>query len=113
MWLSCFSVPLASRGFSATGNLISAPLSIATMIEPSRKQAERAVSLKVFMPLLYYKLLVLFGKLLGLRQFPDLQSLGFTQRDFVFDIEDGTALLAGRDFGVGIGVVEVYDRGAP
>jgi hypothetical protein len=24
-----------------------------------------------------------------------------------------TALLAGRDFGTGIGVVEVYDRGAP
>ncbi|MFZ1220551.1 MAG: hypothetical protein WAO00_14755 [Chthoniobacterales bacterium] len=37
-------------------------------------------------------MLVLLGKLLGFRQFLDLQSLRFTQRDFVFDIEDGLAL---------------------
>ena len=92
MLLSCFAVPPANRGFSAIGKRISAPLSIETMIEPSRKQAEQAVSLKVFMPLLDYKLLVLLGKLLGFGQFVDLQSLRFAKFDFAFDIEYGFAV---------------------
>ena len=92
MLLSCCAVPFASLWLSATAKRISAPLSIETMIEPSLKQAERAVSLKMFMPLLDYKLLVLLGKLLRFRQFLDLQSLRFAQRDFVFNIEDGFAV---------------------
>jgi hypothetical protein len=44
------------------------------------------------MPLLDYKLPVLLGKLLGFRQFLDLQSLRFTQHNFVFDDEYGFAV---------------------
>ena len=75
IWLNCSAVPGASRGFSATGKRISLPLSRVMMIWPSRKTAERALSVKTLMPLLNNKLSVLRCKLLGLGQLPDLKPL--------------------------------------
>ena len=44
------SIPRASRGLAATGKRISAPLSIAITIWPSRNTAERALSVKMLIP---------------------------------------------------------------
>src|SRR5881392_2135313 len=51
--LNCSAVPCASFGFSATGKRISFPLSITIIIWPSRNTAERALSAKILMPLLF------------------------------------------------------------
>lgn len=49
------------------------------MIWPSRKTAERALSVNMLMPLLNNKLSMRVRKLLGFRQFSHLQSLGLPQ----------------------------------
>src|SRR5438105_1732496 len=74
MLLSCSAVPWARRGFSAAGKRSSTPLSRTTKIKPSRKPAERGVSVKALMPLLKDKFSILFRKLLGARKFMHLQS---------------------------------------
>ncbi len=73
--LNCAAVPRANRGFPATGKRISLPLAIATMIWPSRNTAERALSVKMFIPLRNNNAAMLRCKLLGLRQLPDLEPL--------------------------------------
>ena len=73
--LNCFAVPRANRGFSATGKRILAPLSIEIIMWPSRKTAERALSVNMLMPLLNDKTSMLGCKLLRLRQLPDLEPL--------------------------------------
>ncbi len=87
MWLSWIGVPSASRGFSATGKRSSTPLSIETMMNPSWKRAVRAVSVKVFMPLLDDKPLVSTRKLFGVGQFADLQADGFSKFNRRIDVE--------------------------
>ena len=57
--LSWDGVPLASRGFSGTGKRSCTPLCMEITMNPSSKQALRAVSAKVLMPLLDNKGLML------------------------------------------------------
>src|SRR4051794_40908442 len=88
MFCNCEGVPLARRGFSATGNRSSLPLSMEMTMNPSSKRADRAISVKVLMPLLNDKRLIGARKLLGTGQLPHLQAHGLAQLDHGFDIED-------------------------
>src|SRR5208283_1932484 len=76
---NCAGVPCASRGFPATGKRISLPLTMVIMIWPSRKTADRALSIKTLMPLLNNKPLMLSRKRLGLRQLSHLKPLRLAQ----------------------------------
>ena len=73
------------------GKRTDAPLSIAITMAPSSKWAERAVSIKMFMPLLDDKRLMVLCKLLRVRQLSHFQSDRFAQLDDRINIEDGLA----------------------
>src|ERR1035437_9236294 len=87
MWFNCGCMPRASRGLSATGKRISAPLSMRTMICPFRCSAVTAMSVNVFMPLLNYQLFIFFRKFFGLGQFPELEALRLAQFHLMFHLE--------------------------
>lgn len=86
--LTCSGVPRANRGLPATGKRITAPLSIAITIWPSRNSAERALSVKMLIPPLNNKGPVLGCKLLSFRQLSYLEPLGLAQFHGVLHIED-------------------------
>src|ERR1017187_5844864 len=85
---NCSAVPWASRGFPATGKRISFPLSRLRMIWPSRRTAERALSIKMLMPLFNNKPLMLGCKRLGFRQLPHLKPLGLAQLHCLLHFEN-------------------------
>ena len=84
MRFNCRAVPRASRGFTATGKRISAPLSMRTITKPSSQTAERAMSAKVFMPLLNYQLFIFFRKFFSPRQLAQLESLRLAEFHLIF-----------------------------
>ena len=84
---SCAGVPLASRGFVETGKRICAPLCMELTMKPSSKEADRAVSAKVLMPLLDDKCSVLPRKLLGMRKLRHLQTDGLAQFDHKVNVK--------------------------
>lgn len=61
------------------------------IISPFWKTADFALSVKMFMPLLNDKLPLFLRKPLCFRQFPDLESLGLSEFDGLFDVEDRLA----------------------
>ena len=98
MQFNCCGVPTASRGFSAAGKRISRPLSIRITTHPATYAAEEALSVKVLMPLLDYRLFIHFRKRLRLRQLRDFQPTRLAQFDLGLDLEHCfTAAVADMD----------------
>ena len=62
------------------------------MMSPLSCRAEAGVSIKVFMPLLDYKLLVFACQVLGFRQLLGLESNGFAENHLAFDFENSFAV---------------------
>lgn len=82
------------------------------IIFPFECFADMGVSIKVFMPFLYYKLLMLACKIFGLGKLTRLHSDRFTKRDLPFHDKNGfpvSALHMNVDWGVVVAIEEEFE----